>query len=148
MVRRRAARRYHCRCFGSRNSRARRDRSAAQVGRGSRRGIGRPQGTRDLCLAQGVTQCAQAGDHVVLGRHRYRRISMADPGPWPSLPLKDWLPTCDTLHMLTQMVGKTRLGLTVKRNHWWNAALYVSARGLTSSVMPLPDGDLLEIEFD
>jgi hypothetical protein len=50
--------------------------------------------------------------------------------------------------MFTQVVGKTRLALTPKQNHWWNIPLYVSVRGLSTSPMPLPDGDLLEIEFD
>ena len=56
--------------------------------------------------------------------------------------------TQTTLHMWTQIVGKTRLALTPLQNHWWNVPLYVSARGLTTSPMPLPDGCLLEIEFD
>ena len=32
-------------------------------------------------------------------------------------------------------------------NHWWNVTLYVSARGLTTSVMPSEDR-IFEIEFD
>jgi hypothetical protein len=49
--------------------------------------------------------------------------------------------------MWTQIVGKIRLALTPKINHWWNAALYVSARGLTTSVIPYRDR-VFEIEFD
>jgi hypothetical protein len=67
---------------------------------------------------------------------------------WPSLEWDTWRSSAETLHMLTQIVGKTRLALTPKRNHWWNVPLYVTARGLSTSVMPLPAGDLLEIEFD
>jgi len=70
------------------------------------------------------------------------------PSDWPALNWSDWQPTADTLHMWTQIVGKTRLALTPLQNHWWNVPLYVSARGLTTSPMPLPSGDLLEIEFD
>ncbi len=68
---------------------------------------------------------------------------------WPVLDWAEWQPTADTLHMWTQMVGKTRLALTPLQNHWWNVPLYVSARGLTTSAMPLANGaGLLEIEFD
>jgi hypothetical protein len=67
---------------------------------------------------------------------------------WPSLDWAQWQASGDTLHMLTQIVGKTRLALTPKQNHWWNVPLYVTARGLSTSVMPLPEGERLEIEFD
>jgi hypothetical protein len=67
---------------------------------------------------------------------------------WPELEWEAWKDTAETLHMMTQIVGKTRLKLTPLRNHWWNVPLYVSARGLTTSAMPLPSGNLLEIEFD
>jgi hypothetical protein len=67
---------------------------------------------------------------------------------WPALEWPEWAAAGDTLHMLTQIVGKTRLALAPLQNHWWNVPLYVSARGLSTSAMPLPDGDLLEIEFD
>jgi hypothetical protein len=50
--------------------------------------------------------------------------------------------------MNMQIVGKTRLALTPLQNHWWNVPLYVTARGLTTSPMPTPDGQLLDIEFD
>ena len=44
---------------------------------------------------------------------------------WPELPLAEWKDTYDTLHMWTQIVGKIRLALTPKVNHWWNTTLYV-----------------------
>ena len=66
---------------------------------------------------------------------------------WPSLPLDQWKPTRDTVHLWTQIVGKTRMTLSPPLNHWWNATLYVSAHGLTTSLMPVPDGGA-EIEFD
>ncbi|HMF63885.1 MAG TPA: DUF5996 family protein [Edaphobacter sp.] len=66
---------------------------------------------------------------------------------WPELTWDKWKDTAATLHMWTQIVGKTRLELTPLLNHWWNVPLYVSARGLTTSAMPYR-GDLLEIEFD
>jgi Family of unknown function (DUF5996) len=66
---------------------------------------------------------------------------------WPELPWKAWEPTASTLHMWTQIVGKTRLALTPLQNHWWNVPLYLSARGLTTSAM-FYKGELLDIEFD
>jgi Family of unknown function (DUF5996) len=72
---------------------------------------------------------------------------MATSGSWPSLPLEQWQPTRDTVHMWTQIVGKTRLALAPRLNHWWGCTLYVTARGLTTSLMPYPGGGA-EIEFD
>ncbi len=66
---------------------------------------------------------------------------------WPKLNWEAWQHTADTLHMWTQIVGKTRLALTPLQNHWWNVPLYLSARGLTTSAMPC-NCELLEIEFD
>ena len=66
---------------------------------------------------------------------------------WPALPLNEWKPTYHNLHMWTQIVGKVRMELTPKTNHWWNVPLYVSARGLTTS--PIPHGNgVFEIQFD
>jgi hypothetical protein len=81
---------------------------------------------------------------------------------WPELA--GWDETRDTLHMWTQIVGKVRLALEPMVNHWWQVPLYVSARGLTTSLMhapvgpsrpdrrlpgPSPEGALgLEMEFD
>ena len=66
---------------------------------------------------------------------------------WPALPVAQWAATRDTLQLWTQMVGKLRLALTPLVNHWWNVPLYVDARGLTTSLMPLDDGGL-EVRFD
>jgi hypothetical protein len=66
---------------------------------------------------------------------------------WPELRLSEWGDTRDTLHMWLQVVGKIRLELTPLINHWWNVTLYVSSRGLTTSLMQT-DGRGLEIEFD
>ena len=66
---------------------------------------------------------------------------------WPELPLESWRETCDTLHMLTQVVGKIRMRLTPLVNHWWNVPLYVSARGLTTSLIPYGNR-AFELTFD
>src|SRR5512142_3007347 len=55
---------------------------------------------------------------------------------WPPLPLASWRETCTTLHMWTQVVGKIKLALTPLVNHWWNVPLYVTTRGLTTSMIP------------
>jgi hypothetical protein len=70
----------------------------------------------------------------------------AGTGPWPELT-PGWEDTQVTVHMWTQVVGKVRLALAPAVNHWWHVPLYLSARGLTTSVMPSADGGL-EIEFD
>ena len=55
---------------------------------------------------------------------------------WPSLPLATWQDTYETLHMWTQIVGKIRMALAPKINHWWHSTLYVTPRGLTTSTIP------------
>jgi hypothetical protein len=67
---------------------------------------------------------------------------------WPSLPVADWEATRDTLQLWTQVVGKVRMATTPTVNHWWNVPLYVTARGLTTSLMPHPSGTGFEIDFD
>jgi Family of unknown function (DUF5996) len=66
---------------------------------------------------------------------------------WPDLPLTAWRDTRDTLHLWTQVAGKVRLSLTPWLNHSWHVALYVTARGLTTSPIPSRDGSF-EIDFD
>jgi Family of unknown function (DUF5996) len=65
---------------------------------------------------------------------------------WPVLP-PSWADTRDTVHMWTQIVGKVRLALLPMVNQWWQVTLHVSARGLTTGLMPYRDGGV-EIEFD
>ncbi|MEH6381020.1 MAG: DUF5996 family protein, partial [Dietzia cercidiphylli] len=67
--------------------------------------------------------------------------------PWPALPLESWIDTRDTLHLWTQIVGKTRMALGPEINHWWGVPLYVDARGLTTSLMVAGHRGL-EIRFD
>jgi len=66
---------------------------------------------------------------------------------WPVLNLSEAQETMDSLHLWTQIVGKVRLELEPMVNQWWQVPLYVSARGLTTSLMHA--GRLgLEMEFD
>jgi len=69
------------------------------------------------------------------------------PQCWPALPLSSWNDTRATLHMWTQIVGKVRLALTPKVNHWRNVPLYVTSRGLTTSLRPYA-GRAFEWRFD
>jgi hypothetical protein len=66
---------------------------------------------------------------------------------WPALPYEDWRATRETLHMYTQVVGKLRLALSPFEPQWANVPLYVTARGLTTS--PIPVGlRTFDAEFD
>jgi hypothetical protein len=66
---------------------------------------------------------------------------------WPPLDFADSEATIDTVHMWTQIVGKTRLALTPLENHWWNVALYVTTCGLNTSAVPFRHASF-EAEFD
>jgi hypothetical protein len=66
---------------------------------------------------------------------------------WPPLVYDAWKGTYATLHMWTQIVGKTRLALAPMENHWWQVTLYVTPRGLTTS--PIPAGErTFTVDFD
>ena len=67
---------------------------------------------------------------------------------WPWIPLAGWQETLDTLHLYTQVVGKIRLANEPIVNHWWNSTLYVTTRGLTTSLMSHPTGTSFQIDFD
>lgn len=69
------------------------------------------------------------------------------PDAWPALPLAPWRDTFATLHLWTQVVGKTRLALAPMENHWWHCTLAMTERGL--STMPMPAGTrFLTVDFD
>lgn len=71
------------------------------------------------------------------------------PSPrWPRLPVvADWQETRDTLHLWTQIVGKVRLARTPLVSHWWNVPLTVTARGLSTGLIPTDSGGF-QIDFD
>lgn len=66
---------------------------------------------------------------------------------WPDLPFAQWRDTLETLHRWTQIVGKTRMSHTPMQNHWWNATLYITSRGLGTSTMPEAARNF-EVDFD
>ena len=55
---------------------------------------------------------------------------------WPALPYEEWLDTYATLHMWTQVVGKVALARAAPLNHSWAIALQVTARGLSTVMLP------------
>lgn len=69
------------------------------------------------------------------------------PEAFPPLPLEEWRDTKNTLHLYLQIVGKIRLALHPRINHWWHVPLYISPRGLTTRSIPYGSGNF-EIEFD
>src|SRR5882672_3708282 len=66
---------------------------------------------------------------------------------WPALPSEAWVDTCQTLQLWTQVVGKIRTALTPWTNHSWHVVLYVSERGLSTSLIAYENG-FLTFEFD
>jgi hypothetical protein len=74
-------------------------------------------------------------------------LETAGHGEWPELPYQAWRETRDTLHMYTQVVGKLRLALSPFEPEWGHVPLYVSARGLTTSPMPVVGGTI-DAEID
>lgn len=66
---------------------------------------------------------------------------------WPALPYQEWRDTCDTLHLWTQIVGKVKLALSPFQNEYWHVAFRLTARGLTTGVVPYR-GRSFEVQFD
>ena len=64
--------------------------------------------------------------------------------PWPALPPPE---TFATLHMWTQIVGKTMLALAPRQPHWWHVGLHLTSCGFTTGPLPTPRGPI-EASFD
>jgi hypothetical protein len=73
---------------------------------------------------------------------------MSGSARWPRLVVDEWADTRDTLQLYTQVVGKVRLANDPLWHHWWNVPLYVTATGLTTSLVPHPSGPAFQIDFD
>jgi len=67
--------------------------------------------------------------------------------PWPELDWPQWRETAIGLQLRTQIIGKLRLALTPWLNHSWHVPFYLSARGLTTSAIPL-GARILQADFD
>lgn len=66
---------------------------------------------------------------------------------FPEIPLEAWRPTKNTLHLYCQIVGKIRLAMHPRLNHWWHVPLYVTPSGLSTNTIPFSGGNFA-IEFD
>jgi hypothetical protein len=66
---------------------------------------------------------------------------------WPPLEYLEWRETGATLQRYAQIIGKIRLGLAPRVNHFWSSALQLTARGLSSG-MTASDGRLFDLELD
>ncbi|GAB5475096.1 MAG: DUF5996 family protein [Maribacter sp.] len=66
---------------------------------------------------------------------------------FPELPLSAWKPTKETFHRYLQIVGKIRLALMPRKNHWWYITLYTNSSGLTTRSIPYGNF-VFEIQFD
>jgi hypothetical protein len=66
---------------------------------------------------------------------------------WPSLPLDMWRDTYATLHMWSQIIGKITLALTPRMNHFWNVAMQITPRGLSTPPLHY-GGTIFTMEFD
>jgi len=66
---------------------------------------------------------------------------------WPELAFEEWKETRNTLHLWTQVVGKVKLELCPFLNQWWETALLLTARGLTTGPIPW-HGESFEVNFD
>jgi hypothetical protein len=66
---------------------------------------------------------------------------------WSDLPLDAWRDTYATLHLWTQIVGKIKLAQSPMCNHWWQVSFFVTARGLTTSLVPY-GARAFQIDFD
>jgi uncharacterized protein DUF5996 len=67
---------------------------------------------------------------------------------WPPLPYAEWKDTRDTLHMQLQVIGKLRLALSPFEPQWANVPLYLTGRGLTTSTIPHPSGEVFDVDVD
>ncbi len=76
------------------------------------------------------------------------RASAPGTSVWPELPVASWQPTRDTFTLWLQVLGKVRIARTPLLNHWWNCPFYLTARGLTSSLVPGTPGRSFSMDLD
>ncbi|MGD0199009.1 MAG: DUF5996 family protein [Solirubrobacteraceae bacterium] len=62
------------------------------------------------------------------------------PSQWSSLPYEEWSATRDTLHALTQVLGKLAVALAPPEPQLQHAALRLTARGWETGLLPAIDG--------
>ena len=59
---------------------------------------------------------------------------------WPSLSYTDWARCCDTVHAMTQILGKFAVAAAPPEPQLQHAALRLTARGWETAPLPAPDG--------
>src|SRR5271155_3068011 len=59
---------------------------------------------------------------------------------WSTLSYEEWSATCDTVHALTQVLGKFAVALAPPEPQLQHAALRLTARGWETLALPAPDG--------
>jgi hypothetical protein len=62
------------------------------------------------------------------------------PISWPAVSYQHWRATCDTLHALTQVLGKLAVALAPPEPQLQAAALRLTARGWETAPLPAPNG--------
>ncbi|RXJ46007.1 DUF5996 family protein [Gelidibacter gilvus] len=74
---------------------------------------------------------------------------MENPLQLPNLPYKENVQKKMTLHLFLQIIGKIRLKMTPRKNHWWYITQYIGTRGFTSGPIPYNSGsDQFEITIN
>jgi hypothetical protein len=65
------------------------------------------------------------------------------------LDLSLWESSRNTIHLYAKLLGKIRAVFTPKQKHWWNVSLRVSAGGLTTTPIAVPDQNKsIELELN
>ena len=68
---------------------------------------------------------------------------------WPSIPVDEWAgPPATRCTSIPRSSARCRMTNEPLLNHWWNTTLYLTARGLTTSLMPHPTGPAFQVDFD
>ena len=63
------------------------------------------------------------------------------------VPYDAWRPTKETLHRFVQVVGKLRLALSHRRNHWWNVPFHLTGTGITTRPMAADPSFTVDFDF-
>lgn len=72
---------------------------------------------------------------------------MADGSLLPRLP-EDWEPTRATLHAYARAITAIPRAMAPQHPKWWHASLVIRPTGLTSDVVPLPNGGTAQFRLD
>jgi hypothetical protein len=85
---------------------------------------------------------------MVERRRRGDMVETSDPNAaWPVLSYPRLRPTVESLHLMTQVVGKVAVARSPWLNHSWHLTLRPSARGLITPLIPA-GAVSVQLEFD